>query len=166
MRILLVEDERDMASWLMRALAQVKRASAVVNHALGLQDAKKTEAIVAAAYAAKRLPAVRLEERSSRNDAKIAATKVTRQVGIGIRQRLVLADRAAQLGGERVKAIRSRPSEAGPRQHERSQQSLHDSLSDFRRGNSSRSTRSLVRGPACRKRTRPSRSITKVSGRP
>lgn len=34
---------------LIRALAQVKRASAVVNHALGLQDEKKTEAIVAAA---------------------------------------------------------------------------------------------------------------------
>jgi fumarate hydratase class II len=34
---------------LIRALARVKRASAVVNQALGLQDAKKTEAIVAAA---------------------------------------------------------------------------------------------------------------------
>jgi fumarate hydratase, class II len=34
---------------LIRALAMVKRASAVVNQALGLQDAKKTEAIVAAA---------------------------------------------------------------------------------------------------------------------
>ena len=34
---------------LIRALAQVKRASAVVNHALGLQDEKKTGAIVAAA---------------------------------------------------------------------------------------------------------------------
>jgi len=34
---------------LIRALARVKRASAVVNHALGLQDAKKTGAIVAAA---------------------------------------------------------------------------------------------------------------------
>ncbi|MFN7124001.1 MAG: class II fumarate hydratase [Hydrogenophaga sp.] len=34
---------------LIRALAQVKRASAVVNHALGLQDAQKTGAIVAAA---------------------------------------------------------------------------------------------------------------------
>ncbi|WP_422014140.1 class II fumarate hydratase [Roseateles sp.] len=34
---------------LIRALARVKRASAVVNHALGLQDAKKTDAIVAAA---------------------------------------------------------------------------------------------------------------------
>ena len=37
------------ASELIRALATVKRASAVVNQALGLQDAKKTEAIVAAA---------------------------------------------------------------------------------------------------------------------
>lgn len=34
---------------LIRALAQVKRASAVVNQALGLQDAAKTQAIVAAA---------------------------------------------------------------------------------------------------------------------
>ncbi|HEU6454212.1 MAG TPA: lyase family protein, partial [Roseateles sp.] len=34
---------------LIRALARVKRASAVVNQALGLQDAKKTEAIVQAA---------------------------------------------------------------------------------------------------------------------
>ena len=34
---------------IIRALAQVKRASAVVNHALGLQDAQKTQAIVAAA---------------------------------------------------------------------------------------------------------------------
>lgn len=34
---------------LIRALAKVKRASAVVNHALGLQDARKTDAIVAAA---------------------------------------------------------------------------------------------------------------------
>ena len=34
---------------IIKALAQVKRASAVVNHALGLQDATKTDAIVAAA---------------------------------------------------------------------------------------------------------------------
>ena len=34
---------------LIRALAQIKRSSAVVNHALGLQDEKKTNAIVAAA---------------------------------------------------------------------------------------------------------------------
>ena len=34
---------------IIKALAQVKRASAVVNQALGLQDAQKTEAIVAAA---------------------------------------------------------------------------------------------------------------------
>ena len=34
---------------LIRALAQVKRASARVNQALGLQDARKTDAIVAAA---------------------------------------------------------------------------------------------------------------------
>ena len=34
---------------LIRALAQTKRAAAVVNHALGLQDAQKTQAITAAA---------------------------------------------------------------------------------------------------------------------
>nr|WP_315478326.1 class II fumarate hydratase [uncultured Rhodoferax sp.] len=34
---------------IIRALAQTKRSAARVNHALGLQDAKKTEAIVAAA---------------------------------------------------------------------------------------------------------------------
>ena len=34
---------------LIRALAQIKRSSALVNHALGLQDAEKTRAIVAAA---------------------------------------------------------------------------------------------------------------------
>ena len=34
---------------LIRALARVKRASAIVNHALGLQEAAKTQAIVAAA---------------------------------------------------------------------------------------------------------------------
>ena len=34
---------------IIKALAQVKRASSVVNHALGLQDEKKTQAIVAAA---------------------------------------------------------------------------------------------------------------------
>ena len=38
-----------MAPELIRALAQVKRASACVNHALGLLDAAKTTAIVAAA---------------------------------------------------------------------------------------------------------------------
>jgi len=34
---------------IIKALARVKRASAVVNHALGLQDENKTQAIVAAA---------------------------------------------------------------------------------------------------------------------
>jgi len=34
---------------IIRALAQVKRSSATVNHALGLQDEKKTQAIIAAA---------------------------------------------------------------------------------------------------------------------
>ena len=46
-----------MAPELTRALAQVKRASAYVNHALGLLDAAKTTAIVAAAVV---LPALAL----------------------------------------------------------------------------------------------------------
>ncbi len=43
-----ISGERQAAE-LIRALARVKRASAVVNHALGLQEVAKTQAIVAAA---------------------------------------------------------------------------------------------------------------------
>ena len=38
---------------------------------IGTSSKLDTEAIVAAAYEAKRLPAVRLEQRISRNDAKV-----------------------------------------------------------------------------------------------
>ncbi|MFG6428995.1 class II fumarate hydratase [Roseateles sp. LYH14W] len=79
---------------LIRALAKVKRASAVVNQALGLQDAGKTEAIVAAA------------------DEVIAGLHVDEfplvvwQTGSGTQTNMnvneVLANRASELlGGER-----------------------------------------------------------------
>ena len=79
---------------LIRALAKVKRASAVVNNALGLQDSKKTEAIVAAA------------------DEVIAGLHVDEfplvvwQTGSGTQTNMnvneVLANRASELlGGER-----------------------------------------------------------------
>ena len=79
---------------LIRALARVKRASAVVNQALGLQDAKKTDAIVAAA------------------DEVIAGQHVDEfplvvwQTGSGTQTNMnvneVLANRASELlGGER-----------------------------------------------------------------
>ncbi|RZL34000.1 MAG: class II fumarate hydratase, partial [Rubrivivax sp.] len=82
---------------LIRALARVKRASAVVNQALGLQDAKKTEAIVAAA------------------DEVIAGLHadefplVVWQTGSGTQTNMnvneVLANRASELlGGERGEA--------------------------------------------------------------
>ncbi len=82
---------------LIRALARVKRASAVVNEALGLQDAKKTAAIVAAA------------------DEVIAGLHadefplVVWQTGSGTQTNMnvneVLANRASELlGGERGEA--------------------------------------------------------------
>ncbi|WP_300662676.1 class II fumarate hydratase [Hydrogenophaga sp.] len=79
---------------LIRALAQVKRASAVVNHALGLQEAKKTEAIVAAAD----------EVIAGRHGAEFPL--VVWQTGSGTQTNMnlneVLANRASELlGGER-----------------------------------------------------------------
>ncbi len=79
---------------LIRALAQVKRASAVVNHALGLQDAKKTEAIVAAAD----------EVIAGRHEAEFPL--VVWQTGSGTQTNMnlneVLANRSSELlGGER-----------------------------------------------------------------
>ncbi|MGK6306696.1 class II fumarate hydratase [Variovorax sp. DT-64] len=79
---------------IIKALAQVKRASAVVNHALGLQDEKKTQAIVAAAdevIAGKHLDEFPL---------------VVWQTGSGTQTNMnvneVLANRASELlGGER-----------------------------------------------------------------
>jgi len=79
---------------LIRALAQVKRASAVVNHALGLQEAKKTKAIVAAAD----------EVIAGRHGAEFPL--VVWQTGSGTQTNMnlneVLANRASELlGGER-----------------------------------------------------------------
>jgi len=79
---------------IIRALAQVKRASAAVNHALGLQDAKKTDAIVAAAQ----------EVIDGRHDTEFPL--VVWQTGSGTQTNMnvneVLANRASELlGGER-----------------------------------------------------------------
>ncbi len=79
---------------LIRALAQVKRASAVVNHALGLQDERKTGAIVAAAD----------EVIAGQHEAEFPL--VVWQTGSGTQTNMnlneVLANRASELlGGER-----------------------------------------------------------------
>ncbi|MDP3349821.1 MAG: class II fumarate hydratase [Hydrogenophaga sp.] len=79
---------------LIRALAQVKRASAVVNHALGLQDEKKTGAIVTAAD----------EVIAGQHEAEFPL--VVWQTGSGTQTNMnlneVLANRASELlGGER-----------------------------------------------------------------
>jgi fumarate hydratase class II len=79
---------------IIRALAQVKRSSAVVNHALGLQDAQKTGAIVAAAD----------EVIARKHDAEFPL--VVWQTGSGTQTNMnlneVLANRASELlGGAR-----------------------------------------------------------------
>ncbi|WP_295850354.1 class II fumarate hydratase [uncultured Xylophilus sp.] len=79
---------------IIKALAQVKRASAVVNQALGLQDARKTDAIVAAAD----------EVIAGRHPAEFPL--VVWQTGSGTQTNMnvneVLANRASELlGGER-----------------------------------------------------------------
>ena len=89
---------------LIRALAQVKRASAVVNHALGLQDAKKTGAIVAAAD----------EVIAGQHEAEFPL--VVWQTGSGTQTNMnlneVLANRASELlGGERGEGRRVHPND-------------------------------------------------------
>ncbi|WP_439587423.1 class II fumarate hydratase [Hydrogenophaga sp.] len=79
---------------IIKALAQVKRASAVVNHALGLQDQKKTQAIVEAAD----------EVIAGRHEVEFPL--VVWQTGSGTQTNMnvneVLANRASELlGGER-----------------------------------------------------------------
>ncbi|WP_026434458.1 class II fumarate hydratase [Paracidovorax oryzae] len=79
---------------ILHALALVKRASASVNHALGLQDAKKTEAIIAAAD----------EVAAGRHPDEFPL--VVWQTGSGTQTNMnmneVLANRASEiLGGER-----------------------------------------------------------------
>ena len=79
---------------IIRALAQVKRASAAVNHAMGLQDKKKTRAIMAAVD----------EVMAGQHDDEFPL--VVWQTGSGTQTNMnvneVLANRASELlGGER-----------------------------------------------------------------
>ncbi len=88
-----ISGERQPAE-IITALAQVKRASAVVNHALGLQDEKKTKAIVAAAD----------EVTAGKHPGEFPL--VVWQTGSGTQTNMnvneVLANRASEiLGGER-----------------------------------------------------------------
>ncbi|MFT7773815.1 class II fumarate hydratase [Roseateles sp.] len=79
---------------LIRALARVKRASAVVNHALGLQDAKKTDAIVAAA------DEVIAGQHAGEFPLVVWQTGSGTQTNMNVNE--VLANRASELlGGER-----------------------------------------------------------------
>jgi fumarate hydratase class II len=89
---------------LIRALARVKRASAVVNEALGLQDAQKTEAIVAAADEV--IGGLHADE----------FPLVVWQTGSGTQTNMnvneVLANRASELlGGERGEGRRVHPND-------------------------------------------------------
>jgi len=93
-----------MAPELLRALAQVKRASACVNHALGLLDAAKTTAIVSAADEV--IAGGHLEE----------FPLVVWQTGSGTQTNMnmneVLANRASELlGGERGEGRRVHPND-------------------------------------------------------
>ena len=79
---------------IIKALAQVKRASAVVNQALGLQDAKKTEAIVVAA------DEVIAGKHSGEFPLVVWQTGSGTQTNMNVNE--VLANRASEiLGGER-----------------------------------------------------------------
>ncbi|MDP2250442.1 MAG: class II fumarate hydratase [Hydrogenophaga sp.] len=81
-------------SELIRALAQVKRASAVVNHALGLQDENKTGAIVTAA------DEVIAGQHQSEFPLVVWQTGSGTQTNMNLNE--VLANRASELlGGER-----------------------------------------------------------------
>lgn len=98
-----ISDERQPRE-IIHALAQIKRSSALVNHALGLQDALKTQAIVAAA------------------DEVLAGCHpdefplVVWQTGSGTQTNMnlneVLANRASELlGGERGEGRRVHPND-------------------------------------------------------
>ncbi|WP_422846186.1 class II fumarate hydratase [Acidovorax sp. M2(2025)] len=89
---------------IIRALAQVKRASAQVNHALGLQDAAKTQAIIAAAD----------EVIAGRHAGEFPL--VVWQTGSGTQTNMnvneVLANRASELlGGPRGEGRRVHPND-------------------------------------------------------
>ena len=79
---------------IIRALAQVKRASAAVNHALGLQDAAKTKAIIAAA------DEVIAGQHADEFPLVVWQTGSGTQTNMNVNE--VLANRASEiLGGER-----------------------------------------------------------------
>jgi fumarate hydratase class II len=82
---------------IIRALAQVKRASAVVNHGLGLLDEKKTQAIVAAA------DEVIAGQHGGEFPLVVWQTGSGTQTNMNVNE--VLANRASELlGGERGEA--------------------------------------------------------------
>ena len=82
---------------IIKALAQVKRASAVVNHALGLQDEKKTKAIVEAA------DEVIAGKHPEEFQLLVWQTGSGTQTNMNVNE--VLANRASELlGGERGEA--------------------------------------------------------------
>ncbi|MBA4329626.1 MAG: class II fumarate hydratase [Polaromonas sp.] len=79
---------------IIRALAQVKRSSAMVNHALGLQDEKKTQAIIAAA------DEVIAGQHADEFPLVVWQTGSGTQTNMNVNE--VLANRASELlGGER-----------------------------------------------------------------
>ena len=98
-----ISDERQPRE-IIHALAQIKRSSALVNHALGLQDALKTQAIVAAAD----------EVLSGCHPDEFPL--VVWQTGSGTQTNMnlneVLANRASELlGGERGEGRRVHPND-------------------------------------------------------
>jgi len=89
---------------LIRALAQIKRSSAVVNHALGLQDTQKTDAIVAAA------DEVIAGQHPDEFPLVVWQTGSGTQTNMNVNE--VLANRASELlGGERGDARRVHPND-------------------------------------------------------
>jgi len=89
---------------LIRALAQIKRSSAVVNNALGLQDTQKTDAIVAAA------DEVIAGQHPDEFPLVVWQTGSGTQTNMNVNE--VLANRASELlGGERGDARRVHPND-------------------------------------------------------
>ncbi|MDM0067941.1 class II fumarate hydratase [Variovorax sp. J31P207] len=89
---------------IIRALAQVKRASAVVNHALGLQDEAKTQAIAAAA------DEVIADRHADEFPLVVWQTGSGTQTNMNVNE--VLANRASELlGGERGEGRRVHPND-------------------------------------------------------
>ena len=89
---------------IIRALAQIKRSSARVNHALGLQDAAKTDAIVAAS------DEVIAGQHSDEFPLVVWQTGSGTQTNMNVNE--VLANRASELlGGERGEGRRVHPND-------------------------------------------------------